>query len=209
MAANLYCTGPVYVYVRIPPKGAGPRQSPVVGGNGAEFLGTAETNPNVEFIQGWAAVMNDLGGPERAFDKISTGEQPQMVEVDLDRFDYTVFNKVTNYPRNGRNNAGANPRGSNTRLDIGLFALANGATVECWLYYTFYNTVNSLDYPELIPGYYFPSCTIKGYAPTPSGTQVHKCRIMIDPLPWWQVSTGSFMLYSNDPAYFANLPAIT
>lgn len=208
VAANLYCTGPVHIYARVPVKGAGPRTNVTVGGNGSSYVGTCEVYPKLAFEQTWIDVFNDLGSTQVAFDKMATGEKG-IVECDLNRFDYNVVNTITNYPRNGRNNAGINPRGSMTRLDRGAFALANGLSVELWLYFSFFGSVNALDYPELIPGYYFPACVVTAYNPDPIGTQTHKIRLMIEPLSVWTAATGGFTLYSNSIDYFANLPPIS
>lgn len=204
MASSFSSTGPIHIFCRIPASGASPRGA--ASGGTISYLGTAREYPNISVEPSWVPVMNDIAGPTVPADVFASGEDGS-INIDINRFDYAVMQSVCNYPRSGRT-PGGSARGTNTRLDRGLFALANKNSMEFWFQFSFYNTINTGDY-TMIPGYYWPACVVVNTSPEVIGTRDHAIRLMLKPLNWWLAETGSFMLYSNDPSYFTNLPAIS
>jgi hypothetical protein len=204
MAASVQCWGPAHIYARIPLTGASQR-GPASGGT-IVYLGTAAEAPKPAIEEKMTPVYSDIGGDEEPFDLLWMGESFSL-EMDLNRYDGSVLYALTNMPKQGRDGL---PRGVTNRLSRGTFALANKQTAEIFIANSFYNTANIADLITTIPaGFYLPAAQTMAYAFDPIGLREQRTRVMFKGLNWWRADTGAFFCYSDDPAYFAALPAIS
>lgn len=201
--AYIYSTGPVYVYARIPAVGVGPYKAINKLSGTIIFLGTDESFIEPTFEQKWKPIMSSIGGDMKAFDKMFMGEDG-LVPINLNRFNLSLARLLLASPFLGRDNVA---NGATTRLGRGAMALANGLTYEIWLAFAFYGTLNAAAYPDLPPGYYFPACITAGSYPKTLGISDKKMMLAIEPLDAWNVVDKAFNKYSQDPAYFQNLPS--
>lgn len=200
--AYTYVTGPVHVYIRIPRVGVGPYVFPRQLQGKILFLGHFTESPEIEIAPKYLAVHSSLSGPEIPDDEIYIGAAYQ-VGGELSRFNYSVLMYLKQFPLYGR---GA-PAGTETFLDRGRLALAQGDTFEIWFKNAFYGTANANAYPDLAPGYYFPACRSVEVLPQKLSRDAKKVHINIKPMSARQGVIGDTVTYSQNPDYFKNLPA--
>jgi hypothetical protein len=122
--------------------------------------------------------------------------------MELSRFDFTMVRRLSAFPMYGR---GQN-QGYESALDRGRLVQAQGDSFEVWLVNSFYNSPNSLAYPNMPIGFYFPSCRTKQVSPQKMSRDATKVNVQIKPISVRQARTGDFVTYTQDPAYFKNLP---
>lgn len=130
MAAGIYCSGPVDIFVGIGP-GAG---GAISGGAGAairtpQFLGHGEEAPTPEEIAYWRPVKTDLSGGQSGppHTKMFLGSDVR-VSVPLIRYDWTVLQRLRARPNPF---AGGAP-GAHYFGDRGSLMIEEGLTFQAW-----------------------------------------------------------------------------
>lgn len=199
--AYYYVAGPVHAYIRFPGRGLGP-YVPVGGLAGPiHFLGHCTEAPEPTFVPQYVPVFSSLGGTMVPDDEIFMGGTYELT-MELSRFDFTMVRRLSAFPMYGR---GQN-QGYESALDRGRLVQAQGDSFEVWLVNSFYNSPNSLAYPNMPIGFYFPSCRTKQVSPQKMSRDATKVNVQIKPISVRQARTGDFVTYTQDPAYFKNLP---
>jgi len=199
--AYYYVTGPVHVYARIPNVGAGPYNAPSALRGTIYFLGHTTDSPEPDFVPQKIPVMSSLSGPLVPDDHVQVGGKYH-VAMELARFNITLLKALKQFARQGR----LMTAGTESFLDRGRLILANGDTFELWLRNAFYGTPNAAAYPDLDIGYYFPACVYEELLPRNLSQKNQLAHLSVEPQSVRQGVTGGYVTYSQDPAYFANLP---
>lgn len=203
--ANLafyYSTGPVHVYVRIPSVGMTFWSGPEDLRGKILFLGHAEESVDPDFVPAYMPVHSSLSGPMVPDDRMFMGGQYK-VQVNFSRYSWSVMQLLLAFPSYGR---GAAP-GAETFLDRGRFVAQNGDGFELWCRNAFFGTVNAAAYPDLPIGWYYPCVNIAGHFPRKLSREYARAQLMFDPLNVRRGVTGGYFTYSQDPKFFAQLPA--
>ncbi len=206
--AYFYVHGEVHCYVRVPAVGAGPFLGPATlmkNSTAPSFLGHTEKSPTPQYTPQYKPVFAAASGEMVPADKLYMGQDVR-VTLPLQRFSYNVVQAMLATPRHGR----VNGPGAETYLDIGTLLQRNGLSFELWLRNAFYGTVNASAYPDLPIGTYFPCCNVAGVFPANLCRDAAKVELLIE-ANWVQAggSAGGRVCYSQDPTYFASLPAPT
>src|ERR1700677_759250 len=113
--SQLYCTGPVNVFV-----GGGPL------GN-ITFLGWCEHAPNVQVRPSYDAVYVDLGGQKIPFDMVYNGSDG-LVTGDMTKINWPVLDAIRAFP----NPAPAATPGVDMSGAIGTLMITEGATYSLY-----------------------------------------------------------------------------
>ena len=201
MARRFHCTGPIEVVVGLPTVGAGVFSNPVVPKKENQFfLGTCEQHPITQFEVGWEQVPNDLGGTMVGLDKQFQGGGPEIIILDLNRFDYNVMNLI---------DARSHGAGATDGIARGAYKQQNGLSFQLWLYYTFFGTRVATAFPNMPRGVYYPCCNLLQDDVPKQGTKTQTKRIIIE--ADWAFFEGPnpllpggnvFMIKSSAPVYF-------
>lgn len=199
--AYYYVAGPVHVYIRIPVTGLGPYVTPAQLSGKIFFLGHCEDSPEPDFEPQYIPVHSSLSGPAVEDDELQMGGKYKL-DLTLSRFNYTMVRLIKQFSRHGR---GLAP-GSEDYLSRGRLMLAQGDTFEIWLRNGFYGTANALAYPDLPIGYYYPAVRPFDVLPRKLSRETKIAHLSLKPMSVRQGVIGNTITYSQDPAYFRNLP---
>jgi hypothetical protein len=130
--------------------------------------------------------------------------QDVKVTLPLQRFDYDAVQALKAFPGYSRTSL----PGTMSYLDIGSLLLRNGKSFELWIKNGFWGTANQAAYPDLPPGTYFLACNVAGIVGDNKGRDAELITVMIE-ANWVQAHpVGPLLCYSQDPAYFRNLPVV-
>ncbi len=188
MAAMTHVTGPNFVFLNFPTL-----SSTVF------FLGTCQVAPRMRINRAYKPVMNDLGGQLLPFERISQGQEGQLI-MQLNRFDQAVYAKLADTPRFNA----VLPRGSDGFLDIGAKVHDNGCYCQVIIQFPFAGTINSPGGDAMPTVYRFVQCIPEQDDFDVLGTDAEDVMIAItatrqyQPLSVSGAYAGGFITYTND-----------
>lgn len=198
----LYNTGPCHIYIGSASLNIDANGPSLTGSvDPAElsvqpyYAGTCEVYPQVEEIQYFNPVFNDIGGPMVQVDDEYQGMK-KIITLDMNRFVETVINFLDFDDADG--SEGTRGRGK--------LVLANGQWARLWITFDNFGTINQVA-PDLPPGemYYCVKQIAKYYDRL--GTQHRKTRLVLEATPVYVAAFRGFRLYSRNSGFFQGLPA--
>lgn len=201
--AYFYVHGESALYFRVSRFGAGPRVSPsalLSEKSPCYIVGYAEKTPEPAYENNYKPVFSSRTGEFIPADEIFQGQQIQLA-IKLNKFDYDALTVLKAAPRYGR----STPAGTLTRFDIGMMNQRNGGSFELWLRHAFAGTVNALAYPNLPIGTYFPCCKVLGQYPNNLNRDAAFVQVVFQ-ANWVELTNGNMVAYTQDPAFFRQLP---
>jgi hypothetical protein len=201
--AYFYVHGEADLFWRAPKVGAGPSVGPnelLKDPTPVQFLGHTEKSPQPAYENTYKPVFSSRTGEVIPADKIFMGQDVK-VAMKLQRFDYDAITALKAAPRYGRVTA----PGTLTRLDVGLLHQRNGQGLELWIRHAFFGSLNSAAYPDLPVGTYFCNVDVAGTYPDNLNRDAAFVQVLFN-ANWVETPTGSLLCYTQDPAYFKNLP---
>lgn len=142
MAAQLYTTGPAYLYVFTQINQA------------VEYLGTARVKPYIEIVPQFSSFFSDQTGRVVPADQ-SFDMEHGIVIADLNRIDWDVYEELSSAKFGGV--SGSTPGYSDASM--GTMIIAEGNAIG--LFVVFPKSAVS-QYASLPPGYHFPNCVFCG-----------------------------------------------
>lgn len=181
--AQLYATGPVYVFCAVDT------------GGGLLYLGTGERAPRISITPAYRDVQCDLGG-EAPFDTMYSGNSGR-VTVTLMRYNEAVLRKIEDYAASLHLIRGQEDPG-----EIGSLMLTEGLAYQLVLVFPYATKTAFADMPA---GYNFLAAYVRGPDDIESGTSNPKkvqitwqCLRKFDITNQNNFGAGSFKLYDHN-----------
>ncbi len=208
--ANVYCTGPVHLYVGLNISRSGSTGSTlmadlIAGANAAStsqiyYLGTCETAPKIQIDPKWKAIHADIGGDEVPFDWIFMGEDAKVAGV-LTRWNESVYSALAARPRT------SGTRGAATATDMGTLMLTDAVAVPLWLHFPYYSKAYGSTY-NMPNGYRFFATWMMGPDEIETGTKVNKRLIRLQCNRVYKASDGTWQLYDGSMVNIPSVPPV-
>lgn len=184
------------------------------------YLGTTEEAPTVQVMPAYLDVKSDISGRSTPLAKVYDGEQHRILLNATNRFDWSIYKRISRATPGGLGLIGAAIGGGVAHvarvdgpLDRG--SIATGSTDwELILRYQYGGTVNA---PELPVGRRYYSCVMLGASEVTSGSRLMSVTMMIEANPVYEL-TGNpstnggrlFRLYSEkSDDVLVGLPAVS
>lgn len=185
--AQLYTTGPVWLFVAVP-------------GGTLSFLGFGEEAPTIEILPRQRNVRSDASG-EVPFDKSFQGKEAT-TSVVLNYHNKTILEACESIPYE----TGRTTSGSYSARDMGTLMLTEGRALSL---YVLFSNQGDPTMPGMPGGYRFPNNTaIDGPIVKKPGSHEEKISLVFRSVPIFNPNDKSFTLYDYDVAVAQNLPLV-
>lgn len=187
--AQLYSTGPAFIYV------AGPIPGDPTAFSSAMFLGTCERAPRISVKRSWTPVMNDIGGQQEPFDMMYQG-QSGVVTAEMTYWNEEVYELMA---RHDVSTLGFAQRGVDFIGEIGSLMVYENMAFHLIL------TFPHAAFPPYVTGpggampagYHFFAAILKGPDDVVVGTQPMKRIMQWECVRVWNRTDGGMYLYNN------------
>lgn len=192
--ANLYVTGPVHIYVSLPPginhSGSGVAD-PTAYPTTLYYLGTGQQPPVLDIIPVYSPVANDIGGDQIPIDDQYMGKVGGAT-VTLSRWNEYVLNLLDNIPASIPTDSA---RGADGAQDTGTLMQFEGATFHAWYHFPYYSKVYGTLY-NMPAGYHALACVQRPWQISP-GTQAKRRLFSVEWKRVYKPSDGTFKLFDH------------
>jgi hypothetical protein len=164
------------------------------------YLGTCETQPQIDVQRMALDVFNDIGGRSIPFQQIYEGEVA-VVGLLLTRWSQLAYNAVRDPGQAISGNSSITP-GQDSEIGGRGTLMFNRINVRLWQLFDFYGT--SIAQTNLPPGRYWPNAQLAAHKIVDSGTAAEKLLLVFNCIPIYNTSTRGFQFYSEAVADFTD-----
>jgi hypothetical protein len=197
-----YVTGPVPVYISIPPRtmmnsatGLFPALTYPSAGD-IRFLGYSDRTIKIGQGVVYEPAMADPAGQANPYDQVYQGQSAQVAMT------LSVFNEAVLVELDEVVAFTAKTRGKDVRGDIASLMLMEGQTFHVWLDFTYARLKGFGALYNMPRGYHYTACNMLGWE-IMAGTTTEKRGFSFQAIPVYNASDGTFLLYD---ATFTNIP---
>lgn len=199
MPASIYTLGPADIFVHL--RGGGvtnPGQS-VPRASAAVYWGTCQLSTEVNVKKYYNNVHNDLGGRQVPFVRIADGVEHEL-SLTLNRFDMNVWRSIQA--------GGGEPGNAGIEFATSRGAIHTGITDVAISWRYAFTQVAGLAPADSPLGRHYFSCTLIAARETRVGSRVEELTVLLTASPLYDPASRGFSLFTENPAFFTNLPAV-
>lgn len=198
-------SGPIHVYIGFGPPNVRANSPAPVTAAGALYYGTTRSGPDVDEVNDFYPIMNDITGPKQSMDEGYAGRQDRIALV-MSSWSQAVDNMLEHFldPANA-----TNVRGTDALSDLGTMMMAEGRTVGLWLVKG--AAAKAINVAAGMPlGRYYPMCILIGPNKLVEGNKENlRVRVFQSKPDLAELNNNRLVYFKEDNGSFAGLPAAT